>query len=68
MLPGLNYHEEDDKFIILGNIFQISEGQKSKNVMSRMGFKNRNMCVIQKDKTGTTRIGNWNSRATNNFI
>lgn len=46
MLPGLNYHEEDDKFIILGNIFQIIEGQKSKNVMSRMGFKNRNMCVI----------------------
>ena len=44
MLPGLNY--EDEKFIILGNVFQIIESEKSKNVLSRMGFKSRDMCII----------------------
>ena len=44
--PGLNYDDEDEKFIILVNVFQIIESTKSKNVLSRMGFKNRNMCVI----------------------
>lgn len=46
MQPGLNYDKEDEKFIILGNVFQIIEGKKSKAVLSRMGFKNRNMCII----------------------
>ena len=46
MQPGLNYDEEDEKFIILGNVFEIIESDKSKNVLSRMGFKNRQMCVI----------------------
>ena len=46
MLPGLNYDDEDEKFIILGNVFQIIESKKSKNVLSRMGFKNRDMCII----------------------
>ena len=46
MLPGLNYDDEDEKFIILGNVFQIIDSKKSKNVLSRMGFKNRGMCII----------------------
>ena len=46
MLPGLNYDDEDEKFIILGNVFQIIDSKKSKNVLSRMGFKNRDMCII----------------------
>ena len=32
--PGLNYDEEDEKFIILGNVFEIIESDKSKNVLS----------------------------------
>ena len=30
MQPGLNYDKEDEKFIILGNVFQIIESKKSK--------------------------------------
>ena len=33
MLPGLNYDDEDEKFIILGNVFQIIDSKKSKNVL-----------------------------------
>lgn len=36
---GLNYDDKDEKFIILGNVFQIIESTKSKNVLSRMDLK-----------------------------
>ena len=46
MHPSLNFDEEDEKFIILGKVFEIIESKKSKAILSRMGYKNRNMCVI----------------------
>ena len=45
MMPGLNYTEVDDKFKILGNVFEYIENEKVKNILSRKGFKKREMDV-----------------------
>ena len=46
MLPGLNYKEDDEKFIVLGKVFECVESKKSKDILSRAGFRNRNMAVM----------------------
>ena len=46
MQPGLNYKEDDKKFILLGRVFEFIENEKTKNIMSRSGFRNRSMAVI----------------------
>ena len=46
MQPGLNYNEDDEKFILLGKVFEFIENEKTKNILSRSGFRNRSMAVI----------------------
>ena len=46
MQPGLNYKEDDEKFILLGRVFEFIENEKTKNILSRSGFRNRSMAVI----------------------
>ena len=46
VLHGLNYKEDDEKYILLGKVLKSIESEKSKNILSRSGFKNRNMAVI----------------------
>lgn len=46
MQPGLNYKEDDEKFILLGRLFEFIENEKTKNIISRSGFRNRSMAVI----------------------
>ena len=45
MMPGLNYTEEYDKFKLLGNVFEYFENEKVKNILSRKGFRKREMGV-----------------------
>ena len=44
-MPGLNYTDEDDKFKLLGNVFEYIENEKVKNILSRKGFRKREMTV-----------------------
>ena len=44
--PGLNYKDDDDKFILLGKVFEFVENEKTKNILSRSGFRKRSMAVI----------------------
>ena len=47
MYPGLNYKEDDEKFILLGKVFETIDEKNSKDILSRTGFKNRsNIKVI----------------------
>ena len=46
MQPGLNYNEDDEKFILLGKVFEFIGNEKTKNILSRSGFRNRSMAVI----------------------
>ena len=32
MQPGLNYNEDDEKFILLGKVFEFIENEKTKNI------------------------------------
>ena len=45
MMPGLNYTDEDDKFKLLGNVFEYIENEKVKNILSLKGFRKREMGV-----------------------
>ena len=45
MLPGLNYKEDDPKFIHLGIVYRFIESDKSKNILNRSGFRKRSMAV-----------------------
>ena len=47
MMPGLNYAEEDDKFKLLGNVFEYIENEKVKNILSRKGFRKREMAGVK---------------------
>ena len=46
MYPGLNYKDDDEKFILLGEVFETIEKKKSKEILSRIGFKNRDFGII----------------------
>ena len=46
MYPGLNYKEDDEKFILLGKVFETIEKKNSKDILSRIGFKNRDFGII----------------------
>ena len=46
MQPGLNYKEDDEKFILLGRVFQYIETNESKNILSRAGFRQRSTAII----------------------
>ena len=46
MQPGLNYKDDDEKFILLGKVFEFVENEKTKNILSRAGFRKRSMAVI----------------------
>lgn len=41
MLPDLNYKEDDEKYGLLGKVYKSIESEKSKDILSRAGFKNR---------------------------
>ena len=46
MLPGLNYKEDDPKFIHLGIVYRFIKSDKSKkNILNRSGFRKRSMAV-----------------------
>lgn len=46
MHPSLNYKDDDEKFILLGKVFEFVENEKTKNILSRAGFRKRHMAVI----------------------
>ena len=46
MQPSLNYDDSDEKFILLGRVFEFIENEKTKNILNRSGFRNRSMAVI----------------------
>ena len=46
MYPGLNYKDNDEKFILLGKVFETIEKKNSKEILSRIGFKNRDFGII----------------------
>ena len=46
MYPGLNYKDDDEKFILLGKVFETIEKKNSKEILSRIGFKNRDFGII----------------------
>ena len=46
MYPGLNYKEDDEKFILLGKVFETIDEKNSKEILSRIGFKNRDFGII----------------------
>ena len=46
MYPGLNYKDDDEKFILLGKVFETIDEKNSKDILSRIGFKNRDFGII----------------------
>ena len=46
MYPGLNYKEDDEKFILLGKVFETIDEKNSKDILSRTGFKNRDFAIV----------------------
>ena len=46
MYPGLNYKEDDEKFILLGKVFETIDEKNSKDILSRTGFKNRDFGIV----------------------
>ena len=46
MQPGLNYKDDDEKFILLGKVYEFVENEKTKNILSRAGFRKRSMAII----------------------
>ena len=44
MQPSLNYDDSDEKFILLGRVFEFIDNKK--NILNRSGFRNRSMAVI----------------------
>ena len=46
MQPGLNFNEDDDKFILLGKVYEFLDLNTTKDILSRTGFKKRAFGVI----------------------
>ena len=45
-IPDLNYKDNDEKFILLGKVFETIEKKNSKEILSRIGIKNRDFGII----------------------
>ena len=46
MQPGLNFNEDDDKFILLGKVYEFLDLNTTKDILSRNGFRKRAFGVI----------------------
>ena len=46
MYPDLNYKDDDEKFILLGKVFETIDEKNSKDILSRIGFKNRDFGIV----------------------
>lgn len=45
MQPGLNFDKEDEKFILLGKVYEFIESDLAKDIINRSGFRQRGKAV-----------------------